>query len=183
MMIDPDLPTTKGTKVNEETDDGKKQVRALKLNVVAVCNLMMTFTTEDLMGMIYASMTTEWLSGLVHIVVVSLHHKYAPKDLVSKIELRRELNAVVMQTEEDPKILFKIRNHCMVLKKAPKEYRSVLTVEQQPQDDELEMSHLQDAMAQLYRTLYGGDMEDNNNKVGLTKADLECYSCGGKGHA
>eukprot|EP00957_Ditylum_brightwellii_P070761 5377864-Ditylum_brightwellii.AAC.1 len=66
----------------------------------------MAFTTEGLMVMLYASMMTEWLSGLVHMVVVALHQKYAPKDLVSKIELQKELNAVAMQTEEDPKILF-----------------------------------------------------------------------------
>eukprot|EP00957_Ditylum_brightwellii_P199259 15188930-Ditylum_brightwellii.AAC.1 len=58
------------------------------------------------MGLIYKSMTTAWPSGQSHIIVIALQEKYAPKDLVSKIELRRDLNAITMKKDEDPDRLF-----------------------------------------------------------------------------
>eukprot|EP00957_Ditylum_brightwellii_P150501 11460457-Ditylum_brightwellii.AAC.1 len=62
----------------------------------------MAFTTDSLMGLIYALMTNEWPTGIASAVVVMLHDKYAPKDLVSKIKLRRQLNAITMKKDEDP---------------------------------------------------------------------------------
>ena len=39
-------------------------------------------------------------------VVDALFNKYVPQNLVSKIELRRALNSVIMKKEEDPANLF-----------------------------------------------------------------------------
>eukprot|EP00957_Ditylum_brightwellii_P075761 5757855-Ditylum_brightwellii.AAC.1 len=58
------------------------------------------------MGLIYAAITNDWPTGLAYKVVVALHKKYAPNDLISKVELRHELNAVLMKKEEDPTRLF-----------------------------------------------------------------------------
>eukprot|EP00957_Ditylum_brightwellii_P070762 5377864-Ditylum_brightwellii.AAC.2 len=76
----------------------------------------------------------------------------------------------------------KVKLIAIVLEKAPKEYGSVFTVDQCARDDKLEMSHLQGAMTQLYRTLYCGDADGNSNKVVFVMANLECYNCGEKGH-
>eukprot|EP00957_Ditylum_brightwellii_P139769 10650984-Ditylum_brightwellii.AAC.1 len=77
------------------------------MNAMAVCNFSMLFTTEALMGLIYKSIATNWPSGQANTIVVLLHEKYSPKDLVSKIELRCDLNSIVMKKDEDPDCLFK----------------------------------------------------------------------------
>eukprot|EP00957_Ditylum_brightwellii_P090588 6899176-Ditylum_brightwellii.AAC.1 len=51
-------------------------------------------------------MATEWPSGLAYKIVVMLHEKYAPQDMVAKIELRRTLNSVIMKKKDDPVVLF-----------------------------------------------------------------------------
>jgi hypothetical protein len=100
------------------------------------------------MGMIYNALTTDWPNGLAWMVMKQIHTKYFPKDLVSKIELRRALNGVSMKKEDDPALLFEqisaIENKfntvnyqipkedriATVLEKDPREYGTVLTVEQ-----------------------------------------------------
>eukprot|EP00957_Ditylum_brightwellii_P071076 5401899-Ditylum_brightwellii.AAC.1 len=66
----------------------------------------MAFTTEALIGIIYVSMTNEWPTGKANTVVILLQEKFAPKDLVSKIELRGQINGISMKEEEDPSKLF-----------------------------------------------------------------------------
>ena len=87
------------------------------MNVISIANITMSFTSESLIGMFYQERTTKWPSGLAHMVVDSLFNKYVPKYLVSKIDLRRALNAVIMKKEEDPENIFKaisgIDNKCI----------------------------------------------------------------------
>eukprot|EP00957_Ditylum_brightwellii_P066161 5020720-Ditylum_brightwellii.AAC.1 len=93
-------------------------------------------------------MTTDWPSGLVQKIVVVLHEKFAPQDMVAKIKLRRALNSVFMKKKDDQGILFeqisRLQNRyntasfqvsmeeqiATVLDKAPTEYSTVLTCEQ-----------------------------------------------------
>eukprot|EP00957_Ditylum_brightwellii_P189544 14428415-Ditylum_brightwellii.AAC.1 len=104
---DPNLPTRENEIIaNTDTNAAAKR-KSVKMNVIEMCNLAMAFTTESLKGLIYASMTNEWLSGLTCLVVVSLQGKYAPPDMVSKIEPRRELNDITMKEEDDPATIFK----------------------------------------------------------------------------
>eukprot|EP00957_Ditylum_brightwellii_P095762 7296407-Ditylum_brightwellii.AAC.1 len=76
------------------------------MNAIAVCNFTMSFTMEALMSLIYKSMTTNWPSGKANVIVVLLHKKYSPKDLVSKVELWRNLNSIIMKKDEDLDHLF-----------------------------------------------------------------------------
>eukprot|EP00957_Ditylum_brightwellii_P178322 13581386-Ditylum_brightwellii.AAC.1 len=78
--IDPDLPASKDDNA-AEGDEGVRQTKAKKLNAVVIANLMMAFTSESLIAMIYASMSTKYPGGLAYKVVVALHEKYASKDL------------------------------------------------------------------------------------------------------
>eukprot|EP00591_Stephanopyxis_turris_P000610 CAMPEP_0195508876 /NCGR_PEP_ID=MMETSP0794_2-20130614/1972_1 /TAXON_ID=515487 /ORGANISM="Stephanopyxis turris, Strain CCMP 815" /LENGTH=163 /DNA_ID=CAMNT_0040635957 /DNA_START=67 /DNA_END=558 /DNA_ORIENTATION=+ len=103
---DPDLPSSEDVTIDARSDQGKKQLRAKRANAVAMANLTMAFTTEALIGMVYQAQTSLWSSGLTYVIVDALHKKYIPKDLVSKIELRRELNAVSMKKDDDPAVLF-----------------------------------------------------------------------------
>eukprot|EP00957_Ditylum_brightwellii_P211345 15366072-Ditylum_brightwellii.AAC.5 len=166
--VDPDLPEMEGATVDEMQPTGVKQAKALKLNTIAMCNLTMAFTTKPLMGMIYTAIKIEWPSGLASSVVESLHIKYAPKDLVSKIELRQELNSTSLKKEDDPAKLFEkisaLQNIYStatyqipldemidtVLEKAPKEYGTVLTLEQRTIGSSLTMTNLQEALVQLH---------------------------------
>eukprot|EP00957_Ditylum_brightwellii_P178097 13565570-Ditylum_brightwellii.AAC.1 len=70
----------------------------------------MAFTAECLIGMIYGDITTAWPTGKVCLVVVALHKKYVPKDLVSKIEMKCELNAIATKKDENPACLFEKNN-------------------------------------------------------------------------
>ena len=83
---DPDLPATEDASINVKTDDGKKQLKAKKLNVIAIANLTMSFTSEALIGMVYSEMIDEWPTGVASNVVWVQFKKYCPQDLVSKIE-------------------------------------------------------------------------------------------------
>jgi hypothetical protein len=102
------LPKSENAVIDETTDAGKKQLKAKRSNRIALANLTMAFTTEALMGMIYKARTTDWPNGLAWMVMKQIHTKYFPKDLVSKIELRRALNGVSMKQEDDPALLFDI---------------------------------------------------------------------------
>eukprot|EP00957_Ditylum_brightwellii_P168767 12846279-Ditylum_brightwellii.AAC.1 len=161
----------------------------------------MAFTTEALIGIVYASMTDEWPTGKANMVVILLHEKFAPKDLVSKIELRRHLNGISMKKEEDPSKLFEkiaaLQNRyntasyqipmdemiATVLEKAPKEYGTVLTVEQRTKGASLTMADLQEAMTQLFRTTHSSEVEtEDKDEMGLSMTDDRCYQCRKKGH-
>eukprot|EP00957_Ditylum_brightwellii_P143435 10927600-Ditylum_brightwellii.AAC.1 len=75
----------------------------------------MAFMTESLMVNIYSAIPIERLTGEAHTVVAVLQEKYAPKDLVLKIEMKRKLNAIAMKKTEDPVKLFEqisgLENH------------------------------------------------------------------------
>eukprot|EP00957_Ditylum_brightwellii_P136324 10396624-Ditylum_brightwellii.AAC.1 len=101
MSPDPNLPCSEYKILDTATTDGALAAKAVKMNVVAMCNFTMAFTTEALIGVIYASMTDEWPTGKANTVVMLLHEKFVPKDLVSKIELRRQLNGISIQPWPD----------------------------------------------------------------------------------
>eukprot|EP00957_Ditylum_brightwellii_P067807 5146976-Ditylum_brightwellii.AAC.1 len=125
----------------------------------------MVFTAEGLIETIYGAITTKWPTGKACLVVVALQKKYAPKDLVSKIEMKHELNAITMKKVENPAYLFKkiseLENcyntslFCIsldnqittVLTKAPVEYSTVLTCEQRSKGRALTMLDLEEAMS------------------------------------
>jgi hypothetical protein len=72
-----------------------------------------------------------------------------------------------------------------VLEKAPKEYGTVLTVEQRSKGSKLVLEDLYDAMSQLRRTLYRDDTETGEGEeIGLASTDshVTCYRCKKRGH-
>eukprot|EP00957_Ditylum_brightwellii_P058357 4424964-Ditylum_brightwellii.AAC.1 len=163
----------------------------------------MAFTSELLIGMVYAAMTTDWPSGLASKIVVVLHKKYAPQDIVAKIELRRALNSVLMKRKDNPVVLFdqisRLQNRyntatfqvsmeeqiAMVLDKAPMKYSTVLTCEQRTRGQLLTINNLQSAMTQLYCTMYKEKKVDNEEpEVSFSSMNngIKRYNCSEKGH-
>jgi hypothetical protein len=81
--------------------------------------------------------------------VSALFKKYQPQDVITRVELRQQLSAVKMKSNEDPATLFEqlssIENRyntstkkieeedmiAVVLDAAPTEYQAILTAEQQ----------------------------------------------------
>ena len=97
----PGLPSGKDTVIYLDNVGGNKQERAKNINTIAIeiSNIIMVFTSELLIGMIYQEITTEWPSGMVHMVSDLLFKKYVPQDMVSKIELRGVINYVGINKE------------------------------------------------------------------------------------
>jgi gag-polypeptide of LTR copia-type len=58
------------------------------------------------MGMIYGATTMDWPDGLAWLVAQSLNKKYAPKDRISRVEMKRRLTAASMGKKEDPHKMF-----------------------------------------------------------------------------
>eukprot|EP00957_Ditylum_brightwellii_P208153 15356090-Ditylum_brightwellii.AAC.1 len=176
-------------------------LKALRLNVIVICNLTMSFTTEALMCQIYKLMIDNWSLGVVHIVI-ALHEKYAPKDLVTKIELHCDLNIITINTDNNPDMLFeelsklkyiyntatfKISDEALimtVLEKAPKDHGIVFTCEQRTKGNAFKMRNLNDTMSQFFRSLHCNNANGNDkNNVGLVGADNDvCYRCSKKRH-
>ena len=202
---DPDLPRTENEELSSNETIKKKQEKALKCNRVAMASFTMAFTAEQLIGLCYKAMTTEWPTGLASLVVRFLKKKYNPEDIVTKIELRRELNAVTMGRDDDPETMFeaislltnKYRSAniseedqiAVILENAPPAYASTLTAEQRARGADLTMEDLSSAMNQLYRTMYGTGKEKTTSTkevqlatVGNSGGSNLCYNCGKPGH-
>ena len=82
-----DLPATEDTVIDTTTDEGKREEAAKKRNALAMANLTMAFTSESTMGLVYKAMSTDWPSGLAHLVVAALFKKYQPQDTITRVEL------------------------------------------------------------------------------------------------
>ena len=201
---DPNLPATEDTVIADETQGpGKLQSEARKSNAVAMANLTMAFGTEALMGLIEKSKSREWPNGLACRVVERMFQKYQPEDTISKVEMRQELSKVRMKKEEDPSNMFEtllgIQNRyrtatytvpeeeliAVVLDQAPKEYGSVLTLEQRTQGTNLELQHLEEIMRIQWRVMYntGTTSGKEDSELSLISQDgPTCYRCKKKGH-
>ena len=71
--------------IDETTNDGKEQADAKKKNAVAMANLMMAFTSETTMGLVWKAKTSDWPGGLVHLVVASFFKKFQPQDTLTRV--------------------------------------------------------------------------------------------------
>jgi hypothetical protein len=177
------------------------QTTALERNMMAIASLTMAFQTEGLMNVIYKAESDDWPSGKAHIVVELLFKKYKPVDTISRVEMRQRLNQVSMKNNQDPKVLFdqlaSIENAyntanrqidqddliAVVLDKAPRDYKAVLTSEQRSKGIALTLADLESAMNDLYRTLHPQQASTkDNNEFSLAAFSGMCHYCKKKGH-
>ena len=134
-------------------------------------------------------------------IVDTMLNKYIPQDMISMIKMRQALSAVSMTIDEDLTILFEtligiwncyttlayqvldkelIAN---VLDKAPLEYRTVLSCKMCSQGANLELSHFQDAMNQLWWAPFS-KCDNDSKDMSLVSCNLDssqmatCYCCG-----
>lgn len=200
---DSNLPNTEGAAIDTTTAAGRAQAVALERNMLAIASLTMAFQTEGLINLMLKAESTDWPSGRAHLVVDALFMKYRPVDTISRVEMRTRLNNVCMKNNQDPKVLFdqlaSIENAyntasrqidqddliAVVLEKAPKDYKSILTAEQRKQGANLTLFHLEGAMNDLYRTLHPNTTpsNDDNKEVALVAAfQGKCHYCKKPGH-
>jgi hypothetical protein len=154
------IPSSDSVVIDITTDAGKMVAAAKKRNALAMANLTMAFQTENLFGIIYKTMSTDWPAGLAHEVVVQLSNKYSPDDRISRVEFRIMLNGVSMKDAEDPSIIFEqviaiqdrydtdthhIEEEELIavdMGAAPEKYLSVITCEQRVKGDQMSLHDL-----------------------------------------
>jgi hypothetical protein len=52
--------------------------------------------------MVFQSMTADWPGGLACKIKEALDNKFKPKDTMSYVDLRRDLNAIAMKQNNNP---------------------------------------------------------------------------------
>ena len=87
----------------------EEQKEALIKNRMAVTAFTMAFwNNEDqyCMNMVLDSKTTEWPSRQAWVIISELQEEYAPTNLMGDTEQQRELEAIQMKRDANPKELF-----------------------------------------------------------------------------
>ena len=199
-----DLPTSEDEELDSDDDDEARQEIVRKANTHAMASLTMAFTTETLMELIVASMTEEWPGGLAFRVIDALFNLHRPMDVMSKVELRRELIEVKMKKDQDPRDLFAkitaIKNKygaaslskdeiiSYVLEAAPKDYVPALVSEARMKGNAIQVADFENVMREQWRIMYPGGAKKVTTTPELAllqaegKKDKTCYRCHKKGH-
>ena len=208
-----DLPASQNEALNETEDADKPKIKARNRNSIAMSYLVSAFKSEADLSLAYEAMDDDWPGGQAHLVVTALKEVYQPSDSITEVELYKKLNKVEMKKKDDPKSLFeqiaKIKNWynngnrkvpdaqliAIVLSKAPKEYASVLTSEQEKRGNQLTLTNMRAVMNKYYRQVYkktestdkndemqlvGAGSGGKNSKKGKFKG--KCHNCGKQGH-
>jgi hypothetical protein len=72
---EPDLPDSDSTAIDETTEIGKRQAAAKQRNSIAMTCLMMAFTTDAAMSVVFKAKTTEWPGGFAWMVMDFMRKK------------------------------------------------------------------------------------------------------------
>ena len=97
------------TMVTPAVKHSKSQKEAVERNSAAVSSFYTAFKDledMDCLSNLLDSIDGEWPTGKSWVVVKELLDEFAPKNLMGKVEQRRELDRVTMGKWEDPKKLF-----------------------------------------------------------------------------
>ena len=186
---------TMPTSTAAETTAQKKAENAAKRNDLAMATFAMAFATEALMNLVHKAQSSDWPQGLAHNVVASSFKKHRPTDLITRVELRQQLNATSMKKDDDPSTLFEqvatIENLCaalarqtggtagklneediveVIIDKAPAEHQSVLTTAMIEKGTNLARDDLEVVMEKHCRTM--ACIEANKSATGQEKEVL-----------
>jgi hypothetical protein len=100
------LPEREDNELDESGREGKLGIMAKRRNATAMACFTMAFLREGMIMILYQAMTPEWPRGLAYRVIEILIRKFRPVDMISKIELRTELNNISMKKKDKPSDLF-----------------------------------------------------------------------------
>jgi hypothetical protein len=158
---DPALPADPKTPPTNGFTDPQKN--AMERNNLAMYTLTLCLTSQGSMGFILKSRTKEYPGGLAWMVMKFMRERYAPKDRVGRVEMKRQLNAVKMGAKDNPAIMFEEFHRlsnlfndpstgveisqddfmAQVFIAAPDHYQSVLNSESRSNGANLTLSHLE----------------------------------------
>jgi Zinc knuckle len=187
-----------------DNEIGDMQHQAMARNNKVMSAFTLAFKTQSLHGTISDAMTRDWPKGLASFVTMALIDEYSPSDTAAGVEAAAMLDKVKWKADESPTKLFEqlatIRNMfpeivteeqliTTMMAKAPKEYKTIITMESQSvraqHAQEPTLKEYKKAMIEHFRTLGGVANADADGKeVTLAAVDPEdeCHSCGKKGH-
>ena len=158
---DPDLPGTEDAVIDESTDSGKKQKKALHRNTMAVSCLSMALQADDDLKLVMKSITADWPGGQAHIIIKGLNRNYTSENIAAKTRIRQDINKINMTDTMNPKILRKKisqienrHNHelgdddlvAIVIEKAAPVYNTIVAAEQRAKGSQVTADDLIDAM-------------------------------------
>ncbi|CAJ1941798.1 unnamed protein product [Cylindrotheca closterium] len=159
---DPDLPLKEDEVLAD--DAGRKKIKKPRhANSLAMEMLTMAFTSASMMGMIADAVMVDWPSGLAYKkVIATLFKQYRPSDVMSKVEMRREMDQVNMKKDNDPNTFFEQISQiedkyvtqklsledllAIVLDAAPIEYGATITAETRNKGNALTLENIREAM-------------------------------------
>ena len=76
--LDPMLPTTSSSEIDDDTDEGKKQKIAKKRNELEISSFTIAFTKEGILRLVSKSKSREWPDGAAYLIVRMMMKKYCP---------------------------------------------------------------------------------------------------------
>ena len=100
------MPEKHDTPLDTSVDAEKKQDTARSQNSMAVAIYTLSFTSNQLVNMIYESSNENYPGGRAWEVAKALDRKYEPKDMMTIVERKNDLDKIKMSIREHPSILF-----------------------------------------------------------------------------
>jgi hypothetical protein len=101
-----ELPTNEEAVLDLATAEGKAHQKAVDMNLTAVGAYTWAITTNVVAVMVFQSMTADCYGRLACKIKEALDNNLKPKDTMSYVDLRRDLNAIAMKKNDDPAGLF-----------------------------------------------------------------------------
>jgi hypothetical protein len=98
-----DLPDTENGLFDSDAKVLKQHEEAIELNAITVAYLTIALEkTNKLMAIIHKSKSKEWPTGQAHLIINELFRKFAPDDMVSKVEMKRDLANLKFNMKDSP---------------------------------------------------------------------------------
>ena len=190
---------------NDTATETKKKF--LKANSNEMSAYTLALEGDQVFQMIAGAMTEDWPEGLAVLVSEKLEKQYAPKDIISAIEMEAELAKVTMDISDSPvelfnrlagiKISFSTATNTIadekffttIIRAAPSEYDTAIQNCMDKKGSSCKLDDIQEEMLKKFRFI-------NAKSVGLSNAEsspletglsiversVVCYACGRKGH-
>jgi len=101
------LPDTEAAILNENSEDDKKKIRALRLNAKGTRTLIMALKTPEMMNKIMLEQTrdVEWPNGISTNMWNAILDDEKPEDAIAEMKMEDDLRKIDLPRDNDPKKL------------------------------------------------------------------------------
>jgi hypothetical protein len=100
-----ELPAKESVPFNLDTDEGKKQQKAVKMNQKAIMQFTLSFTKVGLMNKINCEQLKDkvnWPTGKAYSVTQVILKEYEPEDTMAEMEMEAALEKMKLDPKKDP---------------------------------------------------------------------------------